>query len=258
MKKIKAIFIDIDGTLTNDQGIIPENVKEVIGKLTAQGIKVIVTSGRNFNYTKKISQSINASSIIIAANGAIAANYETKEIIEQVIMPRVSVQKVLHYCTTHDVGFTMHTKTRQVKINNPKDIIEDVLSLTLTSTNYERMKIMKNMFHDIIPEVRIANTSKALIENHRMPGSEYFHDIVMGNVSKGTGIAEVLDYLNISKDEAMSIGDSDNDIAMTLVVGTSIAMGNATENLKKCSTQVIKSNTCDGLYLFLKTLVDNN
>ena len=70
---------------------------------------------------------------------------ETKEIIEQVIMPRVSVQKVLHYCTTHDVGFTMHTKTRQLKINNPKDIIEDVLSLTLTSTNYERMKIMKNM-----------------------------------------------------------------------------------------------------------------
>ena len=35
MKKIKAIFIDIDGTLTNDQGIIPENVKDVIGKLTA-------------------------------------------------------------------------------------------------------------------------------------------------------------------------------------------------------------------------------
>ena len=91
-----------------------------------------------------------------------------------------------------------------------------------------------------------------------MPGSEYFHDIVMGNVSKGTGIAEVLDYLNISKDEAMSIGDSDNDIAMTLVAGTSIAMGNATENLKKCSTQVIKSNTEGGLYLFLKTLVDNN
>ena len=54
MKKIKAIFIDIDGTLTNDQGIIPENVKDVIGKLTAQGIKVIVTSGRNYNYTKKI------------------------------------------------------------------------------------------------------------------------------------------------------------------------------------------------------------
>ena len=56
----------------------------------------------------------------------------------------------------------------------------------------------------------------------------------------------------------MSIGDSDNDIAMSLVVGTSIAMGNATENLKKCSTQVIKSNACDGLYLFLKTLVDND
>ena len=53
MKKIKAIFIDIDGTLTNDQGIIPENVKDVIGKLTAQGIKVIVASGRNYNYTKK-------------------------------------------------------------------------------------------------------------------------------------------------------------------------------------------------------------
>ena len=106
--------------------------------------------------------------------------------------------------------------------------------------------------------VRIANTSKALIENHRIPGSEYFHDIVMNNVSKGSGIAEVLDYLNISKDEAMSIGDSDNDIAMSLVVGTSIAMGNATENLKKCSTQVIKSNACDGLYLFLKTLVDND
>ena len=43
---IKLIAIDIDGTLINDQLEITEKTKETLQKATAQGIKVVLCTGR--------------------------------------------------------------------------------------------------------------------------------------------------------------------------------------------------------------------
>jgi hydroxymethylpyrimidine pyrophosphatase-like HAD family hydrolase len=52
--------------------------------------------------------------------------------------------------------------------------------------------------------------------------------------------------LNISTDAVATIGDMQNDLPMFRTSGTSFAMGNATDDVKKQATHVTASNEDDG------------
>ena len=67
----KAIFIDIDGTLRNDNKEISKRTKEMIKDIVNLGILVIICSGRPYKTTIEISKNIFASNIIISSNRSI-------------------------------------------------------------------------------------------------------------------------------------------------------------------------------------------
>ena len=58
---IKAIFIDIDGTLRNSKKEITNITKETIGFVKKAGIKVVICSGRARTYVERVSKECNAS-----------------------------------------------------------------------------------------------------------------------------------------------------------------------------------------------------
>ena len=43
----KVVFLDVDGTIVNDKGIIPESAKIAIRKAVENGHKLVVCSGRS-------------------------------------------------------------------------------------------------------------------------------------------------------------------------------------------------------------------
>ena len=43
----KVVFLDVDGTIVNDKGIIPESTKIAIRKAVENGHKLVVCSGRS-------------------------------------------------------------------------------------------------------------------------------------------------------------------------------------------------------------------
>ena len=71
----KAIFIDIDGTLRNDDREITYKTKEAIKNIREKGILVILCSGRPIKTTLEISEESCASNYIITSNGAYGYNY---------------------------------------------------------------------------------------------------------------------------------------------------------------------------------------
>ena len=64
----KAIFIDIDGTLRDDNKEISKRTKEMIKDIAGLGILVIICSGRPYKATVEISKDVFASNIIISSN----------------------------------------------------------------------------------------------------------------------------------------------------------------------------------------------
>ena len=56
---------------------------------------------------------------------------------------------------------------------------------------------------------------------------------------KGDAVIKLLDYLNISKENAFAIGDSQDDISMFEAVDTAIAMGNSKDDLVKEKATIV-------------------
>ena len=74
----------------------------------------------------------------------------------------------------------------------------------------------------------------------------YYLDVTPPGCDKGTFVQAMARRLDISTDAVASIGDMQNDLAMFRKSGMSIAMGNATDDVKRHATRVTTSNEDEG------------
>ena len=77
-------------------------------------------------------------------------------------------------------------------------------------------------------------------------------DIIPASGGKGTGIGKILEYYGFDKAEAVAFGDGNNDIEMFQAVGHSVAMGNASADLKAIASEVCGTCAEDGIYHYCK------
>ncbi|MFD4820830.1 HAD family hydrolase [Peribacillus butanolivorans] len=78
-------------------------------------------------------------------------------------------------------------------------------------------------------------------------------EMVAPNVSKWSAIKNLLHEFRISPSEVVAIGDGPNDIEMLRHVGTGVAMGNASEEVKAVADFVTGHHENDGLAEFIET-----
>lgn len=100
------------------------------------------------------------------------------------------------------------------------------------------------------------------IEGIKIGNNDLFYDQVNyyifvsnSNSNKGQGIAELCKKINIELKNTIAIGDDFNDLDMFKVVGHSVAMENANENIKKVVDEITLSNDEDGVAIFLDKLL---
>ncbi|MDE5889183.1 MAG: HAD hydrolase family protein, partial [Bacilli bacterium] len=130
--------------------------------------------------------------------------------------------------------------------------------LVVLSSNYDRMLVLPNLFKEKFPKLKVVHSSIGLIEEKRIKDKEYYHDLVLENTAKSTGIVELLEYLNIDSENAIAIGNGYDDICMTDVVGTAIAVDNANHILKELATYITDSSENDGVAKILEKLCLND
>jgi Cof subfamily protein (haloacid dehalogenase superfamily) len=70
-----------------------------------------------------------------------------------------------------------------------------------------------------------------------------FIEIIAPGVSKAAGLMKLAELLNIDISETMAIGDANNDLPMLKAAGFSVAMGNATDDIKAVTDAV--TGNCD-------------
>jgi hydroxymethylpyrimidine pyrophosphatase-like HAD family hydrolase len=74
----------------------------------------------------------------------------------------------------------------------------------------------------------------------------YYLDITPPGCDKGTFVKAIAKRLGVPTDAVATIGDMHNDLAMFRKCGMSIAMGNATDDIKRQATNVTASNQDEG------------
>lgn len=268
--KYEIVFVDIDDTLNPSNGKVTDYTKEVMKKLKDKGIKVVVNTGRSAKYAIEKSIEAGLSEYTISSNGAEVYNYhERKEIFSKPISPE-DIKNIYDYCITHDMTIILNSlekrfiNIKDYKYNSEPAIyfenLDEVLKehqinqLVILCSNFDRMLVLPNMFKEKFPSLKVVHSSIGLIEDRREKGKEYYHDLVLENTAKSTGIIELLDYLNIDSEKAIAIGNGYDDICMCDVVGTSVAVENANQTLKETATYITDTAENDGVAKILERL----
>src|SRR5262249_26281124 len=95
-------------------------------------------------------------------------------------------------------------------------------------------------------------------EANAVRSQSYYLDITPPGYDKGTFVRTMARLQGISTDAIATIGDMQNDVAMFKVSGVSIAMGNATADVKKLATHVTRSNEEEGFAGAIDMILQGN
>ncbi|GGH75955.1 HAD superfamily hydrolase (TIGR01484 family) [Pullulanibacillus pueri] len=77
--KVRAIFIDMDGTLLNASNKISHRNREAIYRLINQGVKVFLATGRHYDVTAPYHKDIGLCTPMICLNGAVIHDAITRK-----------------------------------------------------------------------------------------------------------------------------------------------------------------------------------
>ena len=267
---IKAVFIDIDGTLTNSQKEVTKKTKLEIANCVKNGIKIILTSGRSRREVMDLQMAIGASPCIISSNGASAYDIEfDKEIYNERINSEV-VLELINYARKN--GHKVKLNYGDVLIMNqavyddekPLETSydelervareEQVVQCVVGDSNFEMMKVFREYVRNECHGLAIANESKRFKNPDLKPNRRYYCDVTSDKVSKGRAVKVVCEYLGIKADEIVTIGDGENDLSMFEQTPNSVAMGNALPIIKERASYVTASNDEDGVAKVLAKL----
>ena len=67
---IRLLAIDIDGTLLDSRGRIPDAHRQALGDASAQGVAIALVTGRSFHFTRPIADLLQMPVTMIVNNGA--------------------------------------------------------------------------------------------------------------------------------------------------------------------------------------------
>ncbi len=271
---IKAVFIDIDKTLTNSQREVTEKTKLEIKKCVENGVKIILTSGRSRREAMDFQEQIGTSPYIVSSNGASAYDAENGvEIYNERIDPQMALQLIKH---SRENGYRIKLNYKDLLVMNEaaypdeKDkevsyeelervaVEEQVVQCVITSTDFEKMKVFRDYIKNECVGIAVANESKRFKNPDLKPSRNYYCDVASVMVSKGNAVKAVCEYFEIKPEEIVTIGDGENDLSMFELTPNSVAMGNSLPEIKEKANYITASNDEDGVAKVLGFIIKVN
>ena len=267
--KYKIVFIDIDGTLVNDEKVIPKENIETIKRLKKDGVEIVLASGRPYHSIEKYSNIVGARPYIIGSNGGVVVNFENNKILYNTNIDKSLALEVLKFIKENNL-FTAITMSGNLVLEkemysltkeNRDELIEvDSLEEYLKNTNesiikFSIMSDQKENLEDTREKMinkfnlTITNVDTFVIQKkYRIDGKNPFiMDIMQEYVSKGEAIKKLCNYLNFNTSETIIFGDGMNDIEMFELDAYKVAMGNAANRIKEMADYITKTNNEAGV-----------
>lgn len=251
---IRLIACDLDETLLDEHKQVAKGNLKEIQRARDAGILFVPASGRGYTSMDAILKELNLyqkpGEYTISNNGGIVIENHTLQHISFHSFPyeqAVSLftfgyqrQLCVEVFTNHDVyAFHLNEDERTWLYQFKKDAI------TCKEKNIEFLKqepIVKilfqhtdmNVLHELAKEMQSLTQEIASVS---FSSNRYLELNPIG-VDKGVGLQELARYLHIPMEETMAIGDNDNDRELLRVAGLSIAVANASEDIKALADHV--------------------
>ena len=238
-KEIKLIAIDMDGTLLNDQHMIPDENRQAIKEAEEKEIHVVISTGRTRMTCDELVNSLELNAHLITVNGSEIWD-EKRELVERQLLDIKHIEQMWGITQKHQTTCWAATVDQVIRDEFPSDI-----------SAHEWMKFGFDVKEDSVRELILAELKNNVgleITNSSPTNLE----INAAGVNKAKAIEKVCKRLGITMENVLAIGDSLNDLAMIKEAGIGVAMGNAQPFVKESADWVTSSNVEDGVAVAIR------
>jgi phosphoglycolate phosphatase len=217
---LKALVIDIDGTLTDEQRQLDLRAAAAIRELT---VPVILASGNVLGFVKCAAKLIGTSDIMIAENGGVVSMGFDGPVY--VGGNKARCQEVLGILGEHFDLEELDGLERRSELALRRNFDIDAARQVLVDGNIRGIELVDTGFAVHIKTV---------------------------DVNKGTALVMIAEMMGLNTGDFVAIGDSANDIEMIRTAGLGVAVGNAHPALKDVADLVTTGKYGAGVVEALK------
>ncbi|MBR1647539.1 MAG: HAD family phosphatase [Selenomonadaceae bacterium] len=261
--KYKLLALDMDGTLLNSQKKISPRTANAIDELSKRGIYVVTSTGRNLAEILDYREVLRAMHFGILISGGMVFDFKKdtpvkvhgvdEEKILQVIDFGLAERAMIHLHTVRhsiareddiqhmdafDMGIYQDMFNRIcVRCDDFKKFVREHPGEVIKVNLYHRDRISRDRN---LARMEPLNLSISFAEANNLEASP-------ANITKGSGLVELSEFLGLDISETVAIGDAHNDTEILQTAGLGIAMGNASDEIKKLADFVTLDNDSDGV-----------
>lgn len=291
---IRLLALDIDGTLLDRNGQIPQANRDAIAQTIDLGVEVALATGRRYDFARPVFEQLPSPLTLILSNGAVVKTKDGETLMRR-LLPREIARDVLALAPEHRpsaavtfdrplegqivyerIEWDHPQHSRFFNANRPflaevspleDALIEDPVQVMFTG----RCGEMRELFNHLRVSARPVGVACDARPAARVdPGPDHRYavalteyefrdfslvDVLRAGCSKGTSLAGWARTRGYAREEVMAIGDNLNDLEMLEFAGTPVVMGNAISDLKNRGWSTTASNDEAGVARALETFI---
>lgn len=245
-RDIRAVFFDIDGTLTSfETHVVPDSTIDAIHRLQSKGIKVLICTGR-----APSQMGVVLDTMPIAFDGIVAFNgqycYDDNGYFETQRLDRADIQTIVGWLDRHPDVVCNFGEHDYVYFNHVSDTLRATwrkLGKTAPTTYFDdpHIRTTQHSTFQISPFIDTGLEAELVGLCHNIRGVRWhpdFTDLIPADGGKPRGIQRFMAHYGITREQTMAFGDGGNDTDMLAYAGLGVAMGNATDEPKAAADYI--------------------
>ena len=253
---IRLIVMDLDGTLLTSEKMVSDYSKDVLRRAMEKGIAVTLATGRMLLSASYFGRIIGANAPIISCNGALVQALDATEPLFLRAFSPETVAELLTFARENGwyaqwyIGDDIYAEDFRPEYFTAYRTVQ---GFAVHEVGEDFSPYVEGVAQVVVRDLAGGVGAIAASIRERFLGrvdpqqsKGYTLDLVPTGVSKATGIRA---------DEVMACGDSDNDLSMLRLAGTSVVTANGQEEAKALATYLAPSCDEDGVARAIEELV---
>jgi Cof subfamily protein (haloacid dehalogenase superfamily) len=250
------LLADVDGTLVTQDKVLTDEAVAATRQLRDAGVAFAITSGRPPRGMSMLIEPLAIQCAIAGFNGGVFVNPDLSVIESHTLDPK-SARQALDQILAQSLDAWVYTSDEWlIREQDAPHVAREAWTVkfearvvpSFTDEHLSRAVKIVGVSDDLERVAKCEKLAQDALGNRASVARSqpYYLDITHPQANKGAVVATLSKLMGIAPDEIAAIGDMPNDVLMFRKSGFSIAMGNASDDVKAQASAVTDSNEDEG------------